>query len=160
MARFVQKVEDCDRLLRAMSVKSVMTPRPTCVEPDAPLAEAAKLMADLDVGILLVCENERLAGAVTDRDITIRGTARGLDNNLATVREVMTPEVIYCFEDQSLEDTCVIMERNQLRRLPVLDRQKRLVGIVSLGDVANRARSEVLAGEALGAVSAPAPGGR
>jgi CBS domain-containing protein len=139
-----------------MKIKEIITPNPQCISPDASLIEAAEKMKKLNVGILPVCENDRLAGTVTDRDITVRGLAVRLDPKSAKVREVMTPGVVYCFEDQSVEEAAQIMEDNQIRRLPVLNQSKRMVGIVSLGDLAVRTHHETLAGEVLERVSEPA----
>lgn len=136
-----------------MSLRSILTPDPKCTGPETPVSEAARLMRELDVGMLPVCDHDRLVGTVTDRDITIRGVARGLDPKSTPVREVMTNEVIYCFEDQSIEEACRLMEERQIRRLPVINEDKRLVGIVSLGDLAVRTRSGILAGEVLEQVS-------
>jgi CBS domain-containing protein len=110
-------------------------------------------MRELDVGMLPVCDNDRLVGTVTDRDITIRGVARGLDPKSTPVREVMTHEVVCCFEEQSIEEAGRLMEERQIRRLPVINQDKRLVGIVSLGDLAVRTHSGILAGEVLEQVS-------
>jgi CBS domain-containing protein len=105
--------------------------------PDMSLREAAQKMRDGDFGVLPVGENDRLIGMITDRDIVTRALADGLDNPMEKkVREVMSEDVCYCFEDQKVEDVAKNMGENQIRRLPVLNRQKRLVGIVSLGDLA------------------------
>jgi CBS domain-containing protein len=143
-----------------MLLKEVMTPHVEVVHPDAPLAEAAEKMKTLDVGPLPVCDGERLVGMITDRDITIRATAAGRDPKTTKVRDVMTEEVFFCFEDQDLQDAAEIMERAQIRRLVILNREKRLVGIVSLGDLAVHTGPEELADEELAEVleevSAPA----
>jgi CBS domain-containing protein len=133
-----------------------MTPKVEIVHPDAALREAAEKMSQLDVGPLPVCDGERLVGMLTDRDITVRATAKGCDPNTTKVRDVMTPDVVYCFEDQDVETAAQMMEMRQIRRLPVLNREKRLVGIVSLGDVAVKTGDQNLAGEALERVSEPA----
>lgn len=119
-----------------MKVKQIMTAHAKCVAPDNTLVEAAGLMRQLDVGALPVCEHDRVAGMVTDRDIVLRGVANGRDANTTTVSEVMSPGVIPIFADQEVEEAVRLMEEKQVRRLPVLDRAKRLVGIVSLGDIA------------------------
>jgi CBS domain-containing protein len=111
-------------------------------------------MRDLDVGSLPVCDNDRLAGIVTDRDIAVRGVANGRDPEKTHVREVMTPGIVYVFDDEDTQRAARVMEEHQIRRLPVLNRAKRLVGIISLGDIAVRA-SAVLSGDALQAVSEP-----
>ncbi|HYM80620.1 MAG TPA: CBS domain-containing protein [Candidatus Limnocylindria bacterium] len=133
-----------------------MTGDVECLAPDSTLQEAARKMKDLDVGSLPICDRDRLSGVLTDRDIVIRSVAAGQDPKSTQVRNVMTPEVIYCFEDQGVEDAARIMEEKQVRRLMVLNREKRLVGIVSLADLAVDAGDDVLSGEALEAISAPA----
>ncbi|MFN0067723.1 MAG: CBS domain-containing protein [Limisphaerales bacterium] len=138
-----------------MNVKQAMTPQPQCIQPDAPLVEAARRMSALDVGMLPICEDDRLVGTLTDRDIVIRAVAKGVNPNTTPVREVMSPGIIYCFEDQSIEEAAEIMEVNQIRRLPVLGLDKHLVGIISLGDLAVRTNREELAGKVLERVSEP-----
>jgi CBS domain-containing protein len=133
-----------------------MTPEVEVISPETTLAEAAQRMKSLDVGLLPVGERDRLVGMVTDRDITVRATAEGRDPKTTNVREVMTEQVFYCFEDESIEQAAEIMERAQIRRLMVLNRDKRLVGIVSLGDLAVETGEEELAGEVLERVSEPA----
>ncbi len=140
-----------------MLLKDVMTTSVEVVHPDATLQEAAQKMKDLDVGPVPVCDGERLVGMLTDRDIAIRSTAEGRDPKTTPVREAMTPEVVYCFEDQSVEEAARLMEEKQLRRLVVLNRDKKLVGIVSLGDVATSTGDERLSGEILKQVSEPSP---
>jgi CBS domain-containing protein len=139
-----------------MKVQDVMTRNVACIGPGATLREAADKMKALDVGPLPVCENDRLVGMLTDRDITVRATAEGLPPGLGQVRDVMTPDVISCFEDQDVGEAARLMEQNQVRRLVVLDRDQRLVGIVSLGDLAVKTGDEKLSGEALEQVSEPA----
>jgi CBS domain-containing protein len=120
------------------------------------LQEAAKMMKSLDVGSLPVCDGNRLLGMLTDRDITIRATAEGRDPTTTTVRETMTEKILYCYEDQDVREAAQIMEERQIRRLPILNRDKRLVGIVSLGDLAVDSGQEQIAGEALTEISRPA----
>jgi CBS domain-containing protein len=140
-----------------MQVKDIMTSNVECTQPSATLREAARMMRDLDVGPLPVCgDNDRLAGMITDRDITVRGVAEGKDPDATLVRDVMTPSIVYCFEDQDISDAAHMMEQNQIRRLVVLNRDKRLVGILSLGDLAVDTGDEQLAGHTLEAVSEPA----
>jgi CBS domain-containing protein len=119
-----------------MKVSQIMTARARCIAADNTLVEAAGLMRQLDVGALPVCDLDRLIGMVTDRDIVLRGVADGRDANSATVSEVMSQGAFHIYADQSVEEAAELMEDKQVRRLPVLDRQKRLVGIVSLGDLA------------------------
>jgi CBS domain-containing protein len=137
-------------------VKEVMTRHAECVGPDATLQEAAAKMRDLDVGPLPICDNDRLVGMVTDRDVTIRATAEGRDPRTTRVRAVMTPEIVWCFEDEDVTEAARLMKEKQIRRLAVLDRNKRLVGIVSLGDLAVETGNDRLSGDTLQAVSQPA----
>jgi CBS domain-containing protein len=112
-------------------------------------------MKDLDVGALPVCDNERLVGLLTDRDITVRAVTEGYDTMTTIVQDVMTPDVLYCFEDQDVQGAAQLMREHQVRRLVVFNRDKRLVGIVSLGDLAVETGDEKLAGKALEQVSMP-----
>ena len=138
-----------------MNVAEICTRHPECIGAEAALREAAQKMRLLDVGMLPVCENGRLVGSVTDRDITVRAVAHGCDPGATSVRSIMTPEIVYCFEDQAAEEAAHLMEENQIRRLPVLNRDNRLVGILSLGDLAMLTRRERLGGDVLRRVSAP-----
>ena len=138
-----------------MQLKDIMTRDPVVLRPDAPLKEAARRMRDLDSGVMPVGENDRLVGMLTDRDITVRATADGKDPNTTPVRDVMTSDVVYCFVDDDIEMAARTMEENQIRRVIVLDRDKRLVGIASLGDLAVHAPSDRLPGEVTEGVSEP-----
>jgi CBS domain-containing protein len=106
-------------------------------------------------GPLPVCDNDRLAGLITDRDIAVRAVAEGCDPRTTTVKDVMTPDVVYCFEDQDVQEAAQLMREHQVRRLVVLNRDKRLVGIVSLGDLAVETGDEKLAAKTLEHVSLP-----
>ena len=139
-----------------MQLRNVMTRDVEVVRPDASVQEAAAKMKQLDVGPLPVCDGKRVLGMVTDRDITIRAVAEGRDPKNTRVQEVMTEEVIYCYEDQDAEDAARMMAEKQVRRLLVLDRDKQLVGIVSLGDLAVDTADPIRAGETLERVSQPA----
>lgn len=139
-----------------MKISQILTPDPQCISPETTLTNAAQKMKALDVGMLPICENDRLVGTLTDRDITIRATAFGANPNTTSVREAMTPDIVYCFDDENVEDAAELMEQKQVRRLPVLSRDRRLVGILSLGDLAVRTQREKLAGEVLERVSEPA----
>jgi len=139
-----------------MRVSEVMTKGAECIGPDATLRAAAERMRDLDVGSLPICDNDRLTGVITDRDITIRSVAAGRDPGADRVRDVMTPGIVYCFEDQDTEEVAELMRSKQVRRLPVLNRDKRLVGIVSLGDLAVGTGNDEMAGHALEGISEPA----
>jgi CBS domain-containing protein len=138
-----------------MQVREIMTPDVEVVHPDATLKEAAEKMSRLDIGPLPVCDGERLVGMLTDRDITVRVTAQGRDPNTTKVREAMTSEVVYCFEDQNVQTAAQMMEMRQIRRVPVLNRNKRLVGIVSLGDLSVETQNQQLAGKTLEGISEP-----
>ena len=119
-----------------MNVREIMTPDVVIASPDDTLQHAAELMADIDAGILPVGEDDRLVGMLTDRDITVRAVAAGKSPTECKVRDVMSPDIKYIFEDETVEDAARNMSQLQVRRLPVLNRDKRLVGIVSLGDLA------------------------
>jgi CBS domain-containing protein len=140
----------------AMQLKEVMTRNVEVIHPDDTLAAAAEKMKTLDVGPLPVCDGDRLVGMLTDRDITVRATAAGRDPTMTHVRDAMTPDVVYCFEDQDVKEAAQLMEQRQIRRLLVLNREKRLVGIVSLGDLAVESGDRKLSGEVLKEVSEPA----
>jgi CBS domain-containing protein len=139
-----------------MQLKEIMTHEVEVIAPEATLQDAAKKMQRFDIGPLPVCDGERLVGMLTDRDITVRAVAEGCDPKTTTVRQVMTSELVYGFEDQDIQDGTRLMEQYQIRRLPVLNRDKRLVGIVSLGDLAVSPGNQPLAGEVLEQVSEPA----
>jgi CBS domain-containing protein len=139
-----------------MQIKEVMTTGVEVVRPDDTLQEAARRMKSIDVGPLPVCDGDRLLGMITDRDIIIRATAEGRDPKVTRVKEAMTPGVVYVFEDQDIEEAASLMKERQIRRLVVLDRDKRLVGILSLGDIAADIQDEELSGEVLERVSEPA----
>ena len=136
-----------------MKVSEAMTRDVRVASPDQTLREVARIMADLDTGVVPVGENDRLVGMITDRDIAIRGVAEGRGPD-TTVRDVMTPDVRTCFEDEDVQDVARTMAQNQVRRLPVLSRDKRLVGIISLGDVSQKEDTHTT-GEATAGVSQP-----
>lgn len=134
-----------------MKVGNMMSSDVCVVSPDDSLREAAKLMSEYDIGSLPVGENDRLVGFLTDRDIAIRGVARGLSPD-SRVREAMSNDVKYCHEDDDIESVAKNMASLEVRRLPVVNRDKRLVGIVSLGNFAgsgdSRASQDLLQGVA------------
>jgi CBS domain-containing protein len=119
-----------------MKIIEIMTREPELISPDASIKDAAKRMKDEDIGALPVGENDRLIGMVTDRDIAMRGVAEGRAPETTPVRDVMSEKILYCFEDDSIEDAAQCMAEHQVRRLPILNRDKRLTGIVSLADIA------------------------
>lgn len=133
-----------------MKTKEIMTPRPQTVLPQSPIHEAAAKMRDTDIGCLLVCDSDRLVGLVTDRDIVTRGVAANPDCTDLSVRDVMTEGAVYCFEDQDVEEVARIMEVQSVRRIAVLNGNKRLVGLLSLDDIA---RESFLAAEILSVVA-------
>ncbi|ESX70044.1 MULTISPECIES: CBS domain-containing protein [unclassified Mesorhizobium] len=136
-----------------MKVGNCMTKDVEIASPQQTLRDAAEMMGRLDAGAMPVGENDRLVGMITDRDIAIRGVAQGKTPD-AKVREVMSTEVRYCFDDEDAEDVLRNMADLKVRRLPVLNRDKRLVGIVSLGDLATNSETAT-AGEALSGISQP-----
>lgn len=139
-----------------MIVRDIMSRDVEVIHPDGVIQEAAEKMKTLNVGSLPVCNNRRLLGMVTDRDITIRAVAAGLDPQSTKVSDTMTPELIYCFEDEPILEAAKLMERYQIRRLPILSREKYLVGIVALGDLAVDTGNERLSGAVLEEISEPA----
>ena len=125
-----------------MKIQDIMTKEVFVAGPSQTIREAAKIMAEYDTGALPVGDDDRLLGVITDRDIAVRAVALG--KSLDTpVSDVMTKEVLYCFEDEDVEHVTRNMGDNRVRRLPVMNRQKRLVGIVSIGDLSHNARPAV-----------------
>ncbi|HEY3109770.1 MAG TPA: CBS domain-containing protein [Chloroflexota bacterium] len=137
-----------------MRVRDVMRRQAAAVEPEATIADAARAMRELDVGALAVRDRGVLLGVVTDRDITVRATAEGYDPEVAQVRDAMTASVLFCLEDDSVEDAAERMAEAGVRRLVVLDRSKELVGLLSLDDLAARVDG-CLAGEVMEEVARP-----
>jgi len=136
-----------------MHVKDIMSREVEVIHSNIPLRAAAEKMKNLDVGMLPVRDADRLVGMLTDRDIVIRGIAGGLDPSKTEVKDVLTPDVIYCFEDAEVGEAAKLMQEKQIRRLIVLNRDKRLAGIVSIGDLAAETGSDKLAGETVKRVS-------
>jgi CBS domain-containing protein len=136
-----------------MRVSDAMTSAVRITTPENTIAEAARMMAEIDAGILPVGDGDRLVGMLTDRDIAIRAVAAGKGPD-TIVSEVMTKEVLYCFADQDLDDVVQNMADTKVRRMPVLNREKRLVGILSLGDVALVDDPDIT-GEVLSEISEP-----
>ncbi|APO78432.1 CBS domain-containing protein (plasmid) [Rhizobium etli 8C-3] len=134
-----------------MKVSEVMTRDVRLVRPDDTIQEAARMMAELDAGVVPVQDNDRLVGMLTDRDIAVRAIARGQGPE-AKVGDIMTSEVRYCFDDQDTDEVCKNLADQQIRRIPVVNRDKRLVGILSLGDLATVAEKGA-AGAALAGIS-------
>lgn len=136
-----------------MQLRDIMTTDVQLTDPGMNLRAAAALMRDGDFGLLPVGENDRLIGTISDRDIAVRAVAEGKDPSTTAVREAMSDGIYYCFEDQTVDEAAAVMSRAQIRRLPVLNRDKRLVGIVALGDLATATGASESAVEALSAVS-------
>jgi CBS domain-containing protein len=143
-----------------MQLKEIMTPGVEVITPEASIDEAAEKMSHLDIGPLPVCDGERLVGMLTDRDITVRAVAAGRNPLTTQVREVMTPDVVYGFDDQEVEDAARLMAQYQIRRLLVMDRRKQLVGMVALRDLAVHAGTQPVTAEVLAQVSEPGKAGR
>ena len=143
-----------------MKLNEIMTREVECTRPDASLQDAAKRMRELNVGTLPVFDHDKLVGVVTDRDITVRAVADGQDPKTHQVREAMTTGVHCCFDDQDVTEAVRLMEEKQIRRLVVLNRDRKLAGIVSLGDLALCTGDEQMLGEALEAISEPSGPGR
>jgi CBS domain-containing protein len=139
----------------SMQLREIMTHEVHAVPPEANLRHAAQRMKSWDIGVLPVCRNDKLIGVITDRDIAVRAVAEGKDPEACCVSDAMTPDLIYCYEDEDVEQAAQLMEDRQIRRLPVMDREQHLVGIVSLGDLATRQRDARLSNEVLEQVSRP-----
>lgn len=135
-----------------MKISQCMTQDVRVVECDHTLQSAAQIMGEIDSGFLPVTDGERLVGTVTDRDIAIRGVAAGMPPS-TSLREVMSGEMQYCFDDDEIDDVLDNMGQIQVRRLPVVDREKNLVGVVSITDLAAESRGD--AGEALSEIGQP-----
>jgi CBS domain-containing protein len=140
-------------------VREVMTDRPGCVSPETPVSEAARLMESEDVGSLPILEGDRLAGMVTDRDIVIRAVAREKDPKGMPVRDVATRDVVTIRADEDLSEALKLMASYQVRRLPVVDDDNRLIGVVAQADVALQAREKAV-GEVVEEISRPPAGPR
>lgn len=138
-----------------MKLREIMTREVEIAQPDDSLQSVAKKMRDRDIGFLPVCDGEVVLGVLSDRDITIRALADGMDANIMLARDLMTTPAISCFEDQDVREAAKIMEEKQIRRLVVLSRDgKSLVGVISLGDLARNGTAN-LSGKVLQKVSEP-----
>ena len=134
-----------------MKVSKCMTRDVELVNPTQTIRDAAQMMAELDAGALPVQQDDRLVGMITDRDIAVRAVAQGKSPE-TPVRDVMSPEVLYCFDDQEIEDVSRNMGEVKVRRLPVVNRDKRLVGIISIGDLALK-EEQTLTGSTIARIS-------
>jgi len=142
-----------------MQVRDVMTSGAKWIAPTASIADAAKMMRELDIGSVPVEQGDQLAGMLTDRDITCRVIAQGRDPKATKVGDVMSKNIISCADAETIENAAKLMEKNQIRRLPVLDAQRKLVGMVTVGDIAERS-TRTLAGEVMYEVCKPNAGAR
>lgn len=140
-----------------MQVSEIMTREVETIAPDASLQKAAEAMEALGVGSLPVCDGQRLVGTITDRDIVVRAVAAGWSPVDTLVKDCMTEDVAYAFSDEETEEVLERMKVLQVRRLPILDRDKKLVGIVALGDIATEpdAAAEARVGVAVAEISEP-----
>ena len=134
-----------------MKVREIMTTNVECVSPDTPVTELANKMKTLDVGFIAICDNDRLAGTVTDRDIVIRGIAGGKNISTLKAKDVMTKEIFWCFEDEDVKEVARKMSEKEVRRKLILNKDKRLVGVVSIGDIAKVEEKE--SGKALKSIT-------
>ena len=132
-----------------MLLREIMTQEVEVICPDATLQEAAQQMRACNTGALPVCDGHRVVGILTERDLMARATAEGREPKSTRVHEVMTPELIACFEDQDSADACRVLQERQIRHLAVLSRDQRFVGIISLRDLAAPGREEELSGSAI-----------
>jgi CBS domain-containing protein len=136
-----------------MKVKDAMHKGVEWVSPDTPIAKIARIMCDADIGSVPIGENDRLVGMVTDRDITCRAVAESKDPSKTTARDVMTKGISYCRDSDDLDDALDMMQDKKLRRLPVIDAKKRMVGMLALGDVSHAAKPKAV-GDVMSAVAA------
>jgi CBS domain-containing protein len=146
-----------DHAKLGMKIREIMTQVVAAVPPDATVQSAARLMLERDVGMVPVCEGARVVGVLTDRDITVRAVACGRSTRKTLVRDLMTPMVVFCYDDEDVADAVASMEERQIRRVLVLNRKKQLVGVLSIGDLALDTGDRTLAGELLQRVSEPEP---
>ena len=137
-----------------MKLREIMSDHVEVIHPDDTLQTAAEKMRDRDIGFLPVCDGERLIGVLTDRDLITRALADGLESKAILGRDLVTSPAIYCFDDQSVDEAAKLMHDNQIRRLVVLSRDKQMVGVISLGDLAMTSNDK-LTGDVLQSVSEP-----
>ena len=137
-------------------LRDIMTRNVEIIAPKATVQEAAKKMKDLNVGALPVCDGDKLTGMLTDRDLVMRILAEGRNPKTVTVSDAISTDVVFCFEDDSVEKASQLMAQHQIRRLPVMSSTKRLVGIVTLGDLAVHGTNPEASGDVLQQVSTPA----
>jgi len=136
-----------------MKIKEIMSTDFECLTQDAVLVDAAEKMRESDIGSIPVCLGEKVIGMITDRDITVRAAAQSKDFRKTTVGEIMSKDVAFCFEDQDVSEAEKLMEEREVRRLVVLNRDRKLVGVVSLGDLSGV--DDKMAGRVVGRVTEP-----
>lgn len=139
-----------------MQIREIMSSEVEVTYPTCTLQAAADRMKVLDIGSLPVCEGDKVVGMITDRDITVRAISEGWDPWTTQVREIMTPDAVCCHDNEEVTTAAQLMRDRQIRRVMVLDRRNRLVGMISLGDLAVSTADDMLAGETLEKVSEPA----
>jgi CBS domain-containing protein len=137
-----------------MQLSQIISHDVKTISPEASIRDAAMCMREADIGALPVCDGQKLVGMITDRDIAVRAIAQGEDPEQCRVSDAMTSDVIYCYEDEDVEQAVKIMEQKQLRRLPIVNRDKQLVGILAQADIARTGRDE-MSGNMVEKVSQP-----
>jgi CBS domain-containing protein len=143
--------------LRSQQIKDVMTHDVVTLAPTSKVTQAAEAMKSLNVGAIPICDGGRLLGMVTDRDLVVRVIAEHRNPETETINNIMTTDVDYCYEDQTVEEAAHVMEDRQVRRMPIVNHDKELVGIVSLGDVAVKGADKSTTADALEQISQPIP---
>ncbi len=137
-----------------MKIKDIMSKQVQIVSPDTLLHEVAKKMQQSDCGSVMVAKDDRLMGVITDRDLALRCVAESHHPAETNAEQVMTKEILYCRDSDEIKDVALNMTKNKVRRMPVLDKDKRLVGIISLGDLAVHSTDHLICGKALGHICA------
>jgi CBS domain-containing protein len=136
-----------------MKIRDVMTANPKLCTPDSTLKDVACMMRDNDTGFIPICDGDRITGVITDRDMVVRSLCQGVDTAKATVRDCMSMDICWIQQDQDIKDAIAVMEERKIRRMLVMDQQKKLVGVFSLGDLAEAKGIRGLAEEVLQRVS-------
>ncbi len=136
-----------------MKIRDVMTANPKLCQPDTSLKDVACMMRDNDTGFIPVCDGDRITGVITDRDMVVRSLCQGVDTSQAKVRDCMTTDICWIRQDQDIQDAIAVMEERKIRRMLVMDESKRLVGVFSLGDLAEARGIRNLAEQVLSRVS-------
>jgi CBS domain-containing protein len=140
-----------------MNVSEIMSRKVEIISPETPIRDAAQKMKAYDVGFLPVGDNDRLVGTVTDRDMVIRVIAEGKDAEYCKTRDVMTSDVFWCYEDQTVDEVADYMAEKEVRRVLILNRAKRLVGVVSIGDLAKTGGEQQKTGELIKEIAEAPP---